>query len=145
MNKKVWFAVAPLALVAAFSVGKLTQSKPDVKSVAKPEVGASTTPAVQDTPVDQAGYLIGSDWLVTQVQPLLIDGIEKGRIFTLGDSDRRTHVLTVYPRHQNYDDYLSLHQDSHIKLMQVETLPSVPQDDPNPLNRSDYLWPQPVR
>lgn len=151
MNKKYWFVVAPLALVVAFSAGKITQSRPVAMSGAEPQIGASPSHSEQpnvanpaEDAVTQASYLNGTKWIISEVAPLLVGGIEKGRVFTLEDREGRTHVLTVYPRHQNYSSFSPLRQGDRIEIRMVDVNPTEPPSgDPYPLNRSDYIRPLP--
>lgn len=151
MQKKMIFFAVPLALVVAFYACKLTQSEPLAVSGAEPQIGASTSHSEQPSvanaakdPVTEASYLNGTKWIISEVAPLLVDGIEKGRIFTLEDIERRTHVLTVYPRHQNYSSFSSLRQGNHIEIRMAEVNPPEPSSgDPYPLDRSDYIRPLP--
>lgn len=150
MQKKMMFLAVPLALVVAFSAGKLTQSKPVAVSTVEPQIGASPSQSGQPTvanaakdPVTEASYLNGTNWVISEVAPLLVDGIEKGHVYTLGDREGNTHVLTVYLRHQNYSSFSPLRQGDRIKLRMVDSKPTVPQGDPYLLNRSDYIRPRP--
>ena len=151
MQKRMIFLVAPLALIMAFYAGTLTQSKSMAVSGAEQEIGASTSHSKQPLaanaakdPVTEASYLNGTKWIISEVAPLLVNGIEKGRVFTLEDIERRTHILTVYPRHQNYSSFSSLRQGNHIEIRMAEVNPPEPSSgDPYPLDRSDYIRPLP--